>query len=265
MLRTSSVLPFFVLPYLMSCGLIGNTGLDGAIRHLEDETGPENIQPLPMAEAGEALTGFAAGSDGDLIGVTLRLSEDGSTAWLSVNGEPAATLTGSGSPAAGEWSGGSTLLLIEETEGGTLFSLGDDYAGIVGELTDVASLPDRMPSYNGLWHSRSSDGEGRGNGSLRLELDFANGSVDGNISGGYHRRGSGGGSVRGTFEGSVDGAVIEGSTLIDGPRVAGTLTFMGGIYGEGGETAEGALGGALTTSAGTDAQSGGFLLRRTGR
>ena len=109
----SQLLATSALLSLISCGLIGKNNQDeSALQITPPEAAVEDVSFVAQQETSGAPTGFAAGSDGSLIGVTLRLSEDGSTAWISVDGAPERIWTGAGSTNAGEWTDGVAVFLI---------------------------------------------------------------------------------------------------------------------------------------------------------
>ena len=106
MLRTSSLFKLSILSFLSACsapGLNGLNGLNGGssspILATPAPGLPETVESGPT---GSGMTGFAIGSGGGMVTVTVRLSEDGSTVWVSVDGGEETEFTGAGSSSSGE-------------------------------------------------------------------------------------------------------------------------------------------------------------------
>lgn len=253
MLRTSSLFNLSILSFLAACSAPGLNGLNGGSSSpILATPAPELPETVESGPTGSGMTGFAIGSGGGMVTVTVRLSEDGWTAWVSVDGGEETEFTGAGSSSSGEWSDGSILLLIDEGKRGADFQMGEELQGAIGTLTDVDSLPGDLAWYNGTW-SLETVGE---KGAMHMSIDFSNnGSIGGNITGAY----------QGDIEGEANGSMIEGLIQIDPQQASGTLVFMGGIFGDNGELVQGLLSGELTTEDGSNMRSGSFELGRTGR
>ena len=265
MVRASYLFPIVLLPVLSACGSSAQLSSTGSISPaISSDSNTTSSDPTSGNASGSSITGFAAGSGGELVSVSVRLSEDGSLAWVSVGGGTETEWSGGGTSSSGEWKNGSTVLLISDNGDVSDVQVGDAFVGFVGALTDVGALPSGTVSYRGAWHTISTDGDGRGNGSLRLDLDFANGRIGGDLVGAYARAGAGGGAVKGDVDGSIAEATISGSVQINERNVSGTLVFLGGVYGNSGERVQGMLGGEMTTALGTDTQTGNFSLSSTG-
>ncbi|WP_413720462.1 hypothetical protein [Silicimonas sp. MF1-12-2] len=226
---------------------------------------------------GEGVPGFVGNSDGTVSQVLVRVSEDRSTAYVSVDGGPErefptrTSYYDSGSYFYGNYTDGTrTVYLNSDTN--------PDYAkywsyygsdgfgsGNYGLETPVDALTTDAATYGG---SFAMSGETASmSGSMGMVLDFASGDIDGVFFGSFYseslcceEESSGSsGTVFGEIDGAISGSRVAGSAFATG-GAEGTFDFMGGIYGETGNQVAGGIGGTLTTGTGDHAIGGQFSL-----
>ncbi len=260
--------PFlFVLPLaLAACGSHGTTATNSAkSAPVSAFSGYDPVYANGTATVetqlkGDGLSGFITNPDGSISEILVRLSEDGETAYISIDGGPETewSTKDSGASGSGTWNKGGSSLTIDWSGAVNGSSNLDDQTAIFGLETPVDDLPGGSASYKGSFHTTSDTG--RANGSMSMDIDFASGAIGGDIKGGY----GGYGKISGTISGGMEGGRMSGSILLTTDGLSGSLDFMGAIYGSDGDTAAGVLAGDITSGGITDTQTGSFILNHTG-
>lgn len=260
--------PFLlVLPVaLAACGSQGNTASSSAksvpISTFSgyDPVYAEDAMTIETQLKSSGLSGFITNPDGSISEILVRLSENGETAYISIDGGPESEWSSkaSGNANSGTWSKGGSSLTIGWSGAASETSSFDDRTAIFGLETPVDDLPGGSATYKGSFHTTSATG--RANGSMTMDIDFASGLIGGDIKGGY----AGHGKMTGSIAGEMDGGRMSGSILLTSDGLSGSLNFMGAIYGADGDTAAGVLAGDIVSGGITDTQTGSFVLNQTG-
>jgi len=215
------------------------------------------------------VSGFVANADGSLSQIRIRISEDGETAYVSIDGVPEtewSTRTAANGN-SGLWTNDDGSLLVNWSgNSNTYVTLSDDdgtHTAIVGLETPLDALPTGTASYNGNWSTSGGSG-GSGQGSLNLAINFSDDTIGGVMNGAYNAPGVHG-PISGNVEGTATDSRIAGSITLDEGDVTGLLLFQGAVYGPDAKSVAGALGGTFNTEVGPDAQSGTFSLNGSGK
>jgi hypothetical protein len=271
------VITTVVVPILLSaCAQNGSTGksaspdpevVSSSIVYSSTYADEGATNESAMMDGG--VSGFVANADGSLSQIRIRISEDGETAYVSIDGVPEtewSTRT-SANGNSGHWTSDDDSLLVNWSgNSNTYVTLSDDdgtHTAIVGLETPLDALPTGTASYKGNWSTSGSSG-GSGQGSFNLAIDFSGGTIGGGMNGSYNAPDVNG-SISGNVEGIATDSRIAGSITLDEGDVTGLLLFQGAVYGPDAKSVAGALGGTFDTVLGSDAQSGTFSLNGSGR
>jgi hypothetical protein len=230
---------------------------------------------------GDGVPGFIGNSDGTVSQVLIRVSPDHETAYVSMNGGPERAFTERSSYYSyqtyfyGDYSDGTQTVYVNADSNNygdyptnTAINGEDGYGnGYAGLETSVDALPTEAAVYSGNF---SMSGEtGYIYASMGMELDFASGDIDGIFGGSYGAQGLGDeeeyeyGTVLGQIDGSISGSRIAGTAFATS-GAEGTFDFMGGVYGDTGNSLAGGIAGTLTTEGGDHTMGGGFYLNTSG-
>jgi hypothetical protein len=229
---------------------------------------------------GDGIPGFIGNSDGTVSQALVRLSADRTVAYLSIDGGPEQEFsTRSGyyedypNYLYGTFSDGETSFYVSASNysngyGSLNASSGYNYIGngTIGLETALADLPTGVADYIGNF-SMSGDTASAG-GTMHLNLDFANSSIDGLFISSYYAFNEieeigNSGAMSGQIAGSIDGGRIAGTAATTtGPE--GSFDFMGAVYGDEAQYAAGGIGGTLTVDDTDHTMGGGFYLSSDG-
>ena len=201
---------------------------------------------------GDGLSGFYTRADGSIGELRLRLSEDGKTVYVSLDGgaETAWSTRTSKNANGGTWTGDGGTLTVGWKGAANTSALLNGQSAVYGLETPGDSLPADEVRYNGSWTTNG------GNGALKVTIDFGSGAVGGDLTGAF----AGMGGVDGAVSGTLDGSRINGTIALTSDSYAGSLDFFGALYGADASQAAGVLGGSF----GGETQTGDFSLNRNG-
>ena len=204
------------------------------------------------AMTGDGLSGFYTRPDGTIGEIGIRLSEDGKTVYVSLDGGPetAWSTRTSGNANGGTWTGDAGTLTVGWKGDSNTSALLNGQSAVFGLETPVDSLPGGEVRYNGPW---STNG---GNGALNVIIDFGSGALGGGLTGAF----AGMGGVDGVVSGTLDGSRINGTIALSSDSFDGSMDFFGALYGSDASRAAGVLGGSF----GGETQTGDFSLNRNG-
>lgn len=230
----------------------------------------DGIETIESAVKNGGITGFIGNEDGTISEVLVRISEDGDTAYLSVDGGEEIEFPTKNygyehsNGGYGQWSNGTHNISVNYH--GDIMqhvsSWGDDgFGGYIGLETPSDSLPTGTATYAGSWGVETAEGEEGGiysYGQMNLDADFATGDIEGLAIGNYY--GNSNGIFAGPIDGSISGSRIAGTAFVEGPDVTGEFDMLGGIFGQSGEQIGGGIAGTLSDETGDYALGGYFSL-----
>lgn len=212
------------------------------------------------ASSTEGVTGVmsqadisATGSSVRLRSVRVRISADGNTAYLTVDGVtqsyPVDVIgVQYGTPGTNlvQYTGTSAPYALM-THSGASGSAGFAAFGIVGVETPEANLPAAPANYSGSWGGQVygvSDilDSGVVGGSMDLAIDFEGGSVSGSFDGTVNAASIV--DIDGSITGSVSGNGASGTMNLES-GYSGSIDFAGKAYGDTGEYFGGAFAGSI--------------------
>ncbi len=170
------------------------------------------------AMMGDGLSGFYTRADGSIGELKLRLSEDGKTVYVSLDGgaETAWSTRTSKNANGGTWTGDGGTLTVGWKGAANTSALLNGQSAVYGLETPSDSLPLGEARYNGAW---STNG---GNGAMKVTIDFDSGLLGGGLTGAF----AGMGGVDGAVSGTVDGSRINGTIALTSNSYAGIAGLL---------------------------------------
>lgn len=266
--RFSLPIAVAAVPLLGACDLVKDTKLVTAEAQQSAVVASQNYEPvmngdMTLEEAAVAgMTGYVGNHDGSVSEVLFRVSEDGSTLYVSRDGgeEVAYDTKQWGGSTYGRWSNGSESVYVSMNEDYPSYISPDDGSGYGGLETDPSMLPAGQVIYVGNFYANGDDAGA--SGTLGLNVDFASSGISGITTGSYWsydaEEDHTSGGFMGTVAGTVTGSRVGGTIFAEGTDMSGEFDFMGGIYGEEGEYIAGGVGGTMTTGESTSTIGGQF-------
>ena len=195
---------------------------------------------------GEGISGFLGLRDGTIQPVTVRVSEDGTTAYVSFDGgaETAySNRTSTLSSGGGRWEEGVDRLSLYPSTTTVSMELVNANAGngFAIQQTPDAELLTGTVTYTGsfvMYDQSGSDTEGY----IGLNVDFAGGGVNGNLIGTTETTDEDS-AIVGTIAGQMDGGTFAGQASSTG-TVLFSLEMLGAVH-DSGNALSGAMAGTL--------------------
>lgn len=269
-----------MLPFVAGCALITEEAVvaGAATSSMEassvyDGVEADGINTLKSAVKDGGVTGFIGNEDGTVSEVLVRISADGETAYLSVDGGEEIEFPTKNyshehiNGGYGQWSNGTDTIYVNY-HGDGMDYVGDNsdngFRGRIGLETPADSLPTGTATYTGWWNAESAgnhyeEGHIYANGQINLDADFDTGGIEGMTIGNYGGDGTSG-IFAGTIDGMISGSRIAGTAFVEGPDVTGEFDMLGGIFGQTGDQMGGGIAGTLTDETGDHALGGNFYL-----
>lgn len=225
-------------------------------------------------ETAEGISGVIGKIDGTVSEVQVRMNDAKTIAYVSIDGGPE---TEYGTSRSSFYENGNSYFhgYWYDAAGNRVWvrTSGDSYGDIniyengaytargrIGLETAPEDLPDSA-SYSG---SIYTIGEIRASGRMAVSVDFANGDIDGGMTGVASRGTSYAGSNQ-TIYGTVDGSVTDGhfgGTVFVGGGATGELDFAGAATGAGAQRLMGGMAGTLTVGEDDFTTGGDFELHK---
>ena len=243
-------------------------------------SGPSDTSLAAISGAGltgvmsQANLGASSATTG-LKPVKVRLSADGNTAFLTVDGATQSLPVQIKQTGGGQFGSVPSNVLqvtasnapnVMMTYSGSGGATGFGAFGQVGIETPIPQLPAGTASYSGSWGGQAYNAgnsyanSGVLSGSVTVTANFGTGAVGGSFTGSVNAADTG--SFAGTVSGSTTGNGVAGSMDITSGDFTGALPFAAKTYGHDGGTLAGAFAGSVrnTSSGLTYATTGQFSI-----
>ena len=194
-----------------------------------------------------------------LRSVKVRISADGNTAFLTVDGVTQTLPVVIAQPGGGQFgsvpsnvlqvvgTNSTHTLLTYSGSGGTSSFCGFGYVGVE---TPIAELPVGDATYTGSWGGQAYNpgnlyaDSGLISGNMSLVLNFQTGAVGGSFDGSVNAADTG--TFAGTISGSTQGNGAYGTMTLTSGDFSGAMPFAGKTYGFSGADFAGAFAGSVT-------------------
>ncbi|MBT8426352.1 MAG: hypothetical protein KJO67_15365 [Silicimonas sp.] len=245
---------------------VADSGTDTSLASISDD-GISGI--LSQADIG------ATSVSSRLRSVKVRISADGNTAFLTVEGVTQTIPVVIKQPGGGQFGSvpsnvlqvtGSNANHVLMTYSGTSGASGFGGFGYVGIETPAARLPTSDASYSGSWGGQAyHPGNSFANsgvvlGNMDVTLNFQTGSAAGSFTGNLNAADTG--SFSGTISGNTSGNGAAGTMTINSSGFSGAMPFAGKTFGFNAEDFAGGFAGSMTAdgSGRTYSMTGTFSL-----
>lgn len=264
-------------PLLLGCDLLNGSGsvtrssqssMRAAAMYepVYNDTTNTNVSAID----GTGYAAFLGKQDGTLSQVFVRMNDDRTIAYVSIDGGDeveyatrTSYYTNGSSYFNGRWENdeGQTIYVTPngdyasytEAHDGSVLSRG--YGGI-------ETLPENLPSGEAVYSGNyNTNGDLYLYGQFSMGVDFADSDISGVFGAGYRSSGD----TFGTIDGEVSGGRVAGTFFADG-RYKGELDFQGAFFGDNGNQVAGGIAGTLTDSEDAEFSTGGNFYgnQRTG-